>query len=545
MCVNTWGKNSGPYMQALHFSFGLGAFVAPFVAEPFLTPTTNLSLILGDNNASDASTNVIINRQLVLSTRDRSKRDAFSDTAAVNITSNFTTTPIPKPKKPAAADGTNHGSADGKNLESLPSDVKDPPKELPDVKTTPLVLPSGNSSMYDNETTLTTKMITTTVTTSSTTTTTAKTTTLPIKIPSTSAIAPQIVNNGSLNNTQTQNNTSVSDDDGNDSSIQTKLMNPITEISKALNNIDRVQFAYLIVSMLLLVISIAFMIACCCGQRTLVSMKNQELGKEYIRKEPLGFRIQILILLFFFYFLYVGIEVTFGALLMSFAVDELKWSKTSGILLTSMFWGAFATGRGLAIFFAKCLRPNVMLVVDLFLSFGAITGMVITLDHEADVFIWFCTAVLGIGLASIFPTGITWAERYMKITGKSAAVFVVGSALGEMALPALAGSLYQMKGPRWLLYICMGASIISIIIYVIMQNMAFNKGERYESVERFEKDRTPLMNMASFEPDDINEDTTSDSSLVQVLSNKKKRVTFNLNNETLKRTKAKCNGKMD
>ena len=62
-----------------------------------------------------------------------------------------------------------------------------------------------------------------------------------------------------------------------------------------------------------------------------------------------------------------------------------------------------------------------------------------------QLMLWFCTAMLGVGLASIFPTGITWAERYMHITGKATAVFVVGSALGEMAMPALTGFLFQVN----------------------------------------------------------------------------------------------------
>ena len=38
MCLELWGQQSAPYMQALHFSFGLGAFIAPLIAAPFLSP---------------------------------------------------------------------------------------------------------------------------------------------------------------------------------------------------------------------------------------------------------------------------------------------------------------------------------------------------------------------------------------------------------------------------------------------------------------------------------------------------------------------------
>src|SRR5699024_9523708 len=32
-----YSVNSGPYMQALHFTYGIGSFVAPLICEPFLS----------------------------------------------------------------------------------------------------------------------------------------------------------------------------------------------------------------------------------------------------------------------------------------------------------------------------------------------------------------------------------------------------------------------------------------------------------------------------------------------------------------------------
>eukprot|EP00048_Salpingoeca_helianthica_P004012 m.72840 g.72840 ORF g.72840 m.72840 type:complete len:457 (+) comp13006_c0_seq2:48-1418(+) len=37
LLLSMWGANCGPYMQALHFAFGLGAFVAPLVAKLFIS----------------------------------------------------------------------------------------------------------------------------------------------------------------------------------------------------------------------------------------------------------------------------------------------------------------------------------------------------------------------------------------------------------------------------------------------------------------------------------------------------------------------------
>lgn len=37
--LRLWGTKSAPYMQALHFAFGIGALVAPLIAKPFLRAT--------------------------------------------------------------------------------------------------------------------------------------------------------------------------------------------------------------------------------------------------------------------------------------------------------------------------------------------------------------------------------------------------------------------------------------------------------------------------------------------------------------------------
>ena len=50
--MRVWrGRDSGPYMHSIHFSFAVGAFIAPLVAAPFLseraTSADNFALING------------------------------------------------------------------------------------------------------------------------------------------------------------------------------------------------------------------------------------------------------------------------------------------------------------------------------------------------------------------------------------------------------------------------------------------------------------------------------------------------------------------
>ena len=363
---------------------------------------------------------------------------------------------------------------------------------------------TGNETM-GNETNADSNNKETKTTTTSTTTTTTTTTPKPTTTTTTTTQRPSstMKHDETIHAILTGNYTVVSDPPDtqnvttkkNDtkSVVKQKINEIIQYVNKMpgmISEFTKVQFSFLIIAAILFITAVMFMCLCCCTNRTVRPTRNQPHGDQYIiHKESKGFRVQILILLFMFYFLYVGMEVTYGGLIMTFSVKYLDWTKAEGTMLTSVFWGAFAVGRGLAIFLAKCVSPVIMLIADLVISCLALGGLVMALDSNHYI-LWFCTAMLGVGMASIFPTGITWAERYMYITGKATAVFVVGSALGEMALPALTGFLFQSSGPMWLLYIMLGSGILSAVLYIIMQNLASNKGERYERLSR----RTSSMN---------------------------------------------------
>ncbi|XP_067660614.1 sodium-dependent glucose transporter 1A-like [Haliotis asinina] len=61
--VEEWGDEGKPFMQALHFSFSLGATVAPFILEPFLSlepvpDAANTSFMTNDTSFTTTTTNM-------------------------------------------------------------------------------------------------------------------------------------------------------------------------------------------------------------------------------------------------------------------------------------------------------------------------------------------------------------------------------------------------------------------------------------------------------------------------------------------------------
>merc|ERR1712168_447018 len=135
-------------------------------------------------------------------------------------------------------------------------------------------------------------------------------------------------------------------------------------------------------------------------------------------------------------------------------------------------------------------------------------------------------------MASIFPSGISWAEQYVHITGKSAAVMVVGSALGEMTIPVVTGYFFDTKGALWLIYIMLSCSVLSGFVFIVLYNLASNRGEKYFN---HSQDCESLMNNENYgdtlEMEPVASDTQSLGQTKIVSSTKK--VTFKLPSKTL------------
>ena len=204
---------------------------------------------------------------------------------------------------------------------------------------------------------------------------------------------------------------------------------------------------------------------------------------ETVEEEGSAFRVKMLVLLFLFFLVYVGAEVTFGVYIYTFAISSEKhYSKSQASLLNSLFWGSFAVGRFIAIPISKYFSPAKVLQVNLVGTFiSAITLACFPFYAQTlDFFFWVAVVVYGVSMASIFPTGITWAEQYITVTGKAAMVLVVGGATGEMLCPFIAGQLIEAD-PMYLMYFAIACACISIVNYLLLVCLARSKGKRLQN----------------------------------------------------------------
>ena len=173
-----------------------------------------------------------------------------------------------------------------------------------------------------------------------------------------------------------------------------------------------------------------------------------------------------------FLFFYIGVEVTYGSFIFTFAVTykELCFSKSKAALLNAVYWGSFTFGRLVSIAIAMLkISTTVMLVSDLIGCMCAI--LLITIIHISDVVIWIGTALLGVAIASIFPSMLLWVDEHLEVTGKVTAVLVNGAALGDMILTLTVGLLITNVNPNFFLSLslvyCSAATLVYIIVLVV------------------------------------------------------------------------------
>jgi MFS transporter, FHS family, Na+ dependent glucose transporter 1 len=160
--------------------------------------------------------------------------------------------------------------------------------------------------------------------------------------------------------------------------------------------------------------------------------------------------------------LYVGAEVGFGGWVFTYTITRQLADATVAAYLTSAFWGALTVGRLLSIPIATRLRPVTVLFCNLAVSLVSI-GLIVFGSHSV-LALWIGTLGLGLGLASTFPTVLSFSERRMTITGAVTGWIFAGASLGGMSLPWLIGQSLEWFGPQTMMSLILFDLLAAVVV---------------------------------------------------------------------------------
>jgi hypothetical protein len=238
---------------------------------------------------------------------------------------------------------------------------------------------------------------------------------------------------------------------------------------------NKIQFTYLMVGLFVFTISLVFLGFLCHNPRDPKSKQDEGPGAKISNT---SLHVLLISLMAIFFLLYVGLEVTYGQLVLAFATHgELKLTQSTGLVIAVVFWGSFAAMRFASIFFSSGFCPITILLLNfVFCTFGTI--ILSTMASRTETALWVGTALLGIGLASVFPTAILWIQRYIHISNKIAAAFVMGASLGEMTCPLIVYRL-MVSNPAMLMHSAVFINVLCILTFTAIRWLAVQHGEKY------------------------------------------------------------------
>ena len=215
-----------------------------------------------------------------------------------------------------------------------------------------------------------------------------------------------------------------------------------------------------------------------------ISEVNQENGRNkstgvtsekrssFKRKEPKWFLFPMLGLMFLRFAFYVGLDIMSASLLMTFAVKGLGWTKSQGIAITSCFRGVYSAGRGTGVFLAEVTSPTKMIMFDILLFLSGLFVLTIFINFH-DLILWIFISLAGFGMGSFYGASMSWADKYMNVTGKTGSVFITGSWFGLLSLPALTGYLFDNVSPYCYIYACFGSAIAVAVVTFLAMGLVF------------------------------------------------------------------------
>ena len=193
--------------------------------------------------------------------------------------------------------------------------------------------------------------------------------------------------------------------------------------------------------------------------------------------------IRLAVLIALFLFLYVGAEVAFAGWIFTYTTEIKLGGAGKAAYLTSLFWGSLTLGRALTIPIAIRFRPVSILMTSLAGCLVSL-GLILAAPGLFAV-VLIGTIGLGLSMASIFPTTLSFAGRQMKLTGQVTGWFIVASSAGSMLIPLIIGQAFPLAGPIMVIIVTATALLAAAGVLACVIRNSGSTWNRKESCQGF------------------------------------------------------------
>ncbi|XP_062596509.1 sodium-dependent glucose transporter 1B-like isoform X2 [Saccostrea cucullata] len=282
----------------------------------------------------------------------------------------------------------------------------------------------------------------------------------------------------------------------NSSNVSTVLLSTQTYINDSLLKEylkeSRIEWAYLIVAIITIGLSVVFYYYQFCGQWSrntkVIYSKMNSFTPPTIRDiiDPATcangnrlFGVHILGLLFLFFFNAVGGERVYGKFIRSFAIDYNKFDGNEASLINSSFWISFALGRFAGFIAARWIPIRIIILIE---GTGALVSAILLniFADDSSIMLWILTQPMAFFIAPCFPSGVGWGDFHIHLSGLGITFLLLGGALGGVCYMWIIGYFYKNNGPLSFFYVMQAYGISMFVLVFIMHFSTWGKGHRFQ-----------------------------------------------------------------
>ncbi|MCJ7717274.1 MAG: MFS transporter, partial [Anaerolineales bacterium] len=191
-------------------------------------------------------------------------------------------------------------------------------------------------------------------------------------------------------------------------------------------------------------------------------------NSEDTQVESPNLKLKILVIALFF-FSFVGVELGFGDWISTYAIRMGIADERAAVFLASAYWGAFTISRLISIPLSNRFQPQILVLADLIGSFIGL-GMILVVPGLSIV-AWCGTIILGLSMASLFPTMLTLADNLVPMTGKITSWFLISGSIGSMLVPWLIGRNVESSGPLVIIQVLFILLLISVLTFFLLSRL--------------------------------------------------------------------------
>ena len=304
-------------------------------------------------------------------------------------------------------------------------------------------------------------------------------------------------------------------------------MAPLNDISRFKRHAPNTQFvndlqsseielAYMVIGIYLFSIAVLALIAFLASPKPPSMAQQEEQETECLemsnkmKRKDLYFKIKFIIIGTFILFLYFGSILSFDSYLTTFCVEsKLRMSQSRGALLSTVFWSAFIIARLIACFYAGAISDLKIIIVDLVGIVLSALPMSFFVEYHEWV-IWLSIIVYGFFMASLGPAAISYTNMYIDVSGKIAAIYMLGAAVGETVAPFVIGKLFELE-PMVLMYTVTIISVMLIPLTVLCVKIAHKRGKKLNPVPSPSPVAAPMIKRKSLIPSETKSHDGNDS----------------------------------